>query len=87
MAVESSSVESTYPLLPVADALALVLQQTQPLPAKATPLTEAVGQVLAVAVTAPEPLPPFPASPPNISPVSSTWTLANRSSLSKGYNS
>lgn len=62
MAVESSSVESTYPLLPVADALALVLQQTQPLPAKVTPLTAAVGQVLAVAVTAPEPLPPFPAS-------------------------
>lgn len=56
------SVDSAYPMLPVADALAIVLAQTQPLPATRTPLADAVGLVLAEGVTAPEPLPPFPAS-------------------------
>ncbi len=56
------SVESAYPMLPVADALAIVLEQAQPLPARLTPLPEVVGLVLAETVRAPEPLPPFPAS-------------------------
>lgn len=51
-----------YPMLAVADALAIVLQQTQPLPAQVKPLTAAVDLVLAAPVTANEPLPPFPAS-------------------------
>lgn len=56
------SVESTYPLLPVADALAIVLAQTQPLPAQLTALPDVIGLVLAETVMAQEPLPPFPAS-------------------------
>ncbi|MBX3011731.1 MAG: hypothetical protein KF832_09485 [Caldilineaceae bacterium] len=51
-----------YPMLAVDDALAIVLQQTQPLAAHQTPLAELLGLVLAASVTAPEPLPPFPAS-------------------------
>lgn len=56
------SVELTYPLLPVADALAIVLAQTQPLPAQLTALPDVIGLVLAETVMAQEPLPPFPAS-------------------------
>lgn len=54
--------EASYPMLPVADALAIVLQETQPLPAQLMPLAEVAGLILAETVTAPEPLPPFPAS-------------------------
>ena len=54
--------ESSYPMLPVADALAIVLAETQPLPPQSLPLRDVVGLVLAETVTAPEPLPPFPAS-------------------------
>lgn len=50
------------PLLPVADALALVMAHTLPLPALATPLAAALGAVLAEDVVAVEPLPPFAAS-------------------------
>jgi gephyrin len=49
-------------MLPVADALAIVLAETQPLPPQSLPLRDVVGLVLAETVTAPEPLPPFPAS-------------------------
>lgn len=54
--------ESSYPMLPVADALAIVLSETQPLPPQTMPLTDVIGLLLAETVTAPEPLPPFPAS-------------------------
>lgn len=54
--------EASYPMLPVADALAIVLQETEPLPAQLMPLADVVGLALAETVTAPEPLPPFPAS-------------------------
>ena len=54
--------ESSYPMLPVVDALAIVLAQTQPLSPQRMSLTDVVGLVLAETVTAPEPLPPFPAS-------------------------
>lgn len=54
--------ETSYPMLPVADALAIVLRETQPLPAQLMPLAEVAGLILAETVTAPEPLPPFPAS-------------------------
>lgn len=53
---------SPYEMWPVPDALELVLAQTQSLPPKRIPLTEALGMVLAADVNAPEPLPPFPAS-------------------------
>ena len=56
------TVESTYPMLPVADALAIVLAQARPLPVQTVSLGDAVGRILATAVTAQEPLPPFPAS-------------------------
>lgn len=56
------SVESTYPMLAVADALTIVLDATSPLLPQPLPLSQAVGLVLAESVTAPEPLPPFPAS-------------------------
>lgn len=54
--------EASYPMLPVADALAIVLQETAALPAQLLPLAEVAGLILAETVTAPEPLPPFPAS-------------------------
>lgn len=54
--------EANYPMLPVADALTIVLQETAPLPAQLTPLPALLGLVLAETVAAPEPLPPFPAS-------------------------
>ena len=54
--------ESPYPMLPVADALDIVLTQAEPLPAVTVPLTAAHGLILAQDVVAQEPLPPFPAS-------------------------
>lgn len=60
--IEAYLMESSYPMLSVADALAIVLAETQPLPPQTLPLQEVVGLVLAETVTAPEPLPPFPAS-------------------------
>ena len=54
--------ESNYPMLAVADALAIVLRETIALPASHVPLGSARGRVLAEDVTAPDPLPPFPAS-------------------------
>jgi gephyrin len=49
-------------LLPVADALAIVLAQAAALPARPVALGDAPGLVLAEDVVAREPLPPFPAS-------------------------
>jgi len=54
--------DSAYPMLPVADALAIVLAQAAPLPAVTAPLDAALGRVLAADVLAADPLPPFPAS-------------------------
>jgi gephyrin len=54
--------ESAYTMLPVEEALAVVLSQAQTLPAVHVPLHEALGRVLAEDVHAGEPLPPFPAS-------------------------
>lgn len=54
--------ESPYSLLPVADALATVLAQAQPLPPESVPLGRALGRILAADIQAAEPLPPFPAS-------------------------
>lgn len=54
--------ESTYPMLPVADALALVLAQAEPLTPIATALDATQGRILAADIFASDPLPPFPAS-------------------------
>lgn len=56
------SIESLYPMLSVADALATVLQFAEPLPPRPRSLAAALGYVLAESVVAGEPLPPFPAS-------------------------
>jgi gephyrin len=53
---------SSYPMLAVDEALALVLAQVQPLPATSTPLAAALGLILAQDALAQEPLPPFSAS-------------------------
>lgn len=49
-------------LLPVPDALAIVLTHATPLPARSVLLTEALGLILAEDVAAAEPMPPFAAS-------------------------
>jgi len=54
--------ESNDPMLAVADALAIVLRETIPLPASTVPIHAARGLVLAEDVAAPDALPPFPAS-------------------------
>jgi gephyrin len=54
--------ESAYAMLPVEEALAVVLSQAQTLAAVHVPLHEALGRILAEDVHAGEPLPPFPAS-------------------------
>lgn len=54
--------ESEYPMLPVAEALAIVLAQAEPLPVQPVALAHSLGLVLPYDVTAREPLPPFPAS-------------------------
>lgn len=54
--------ESPYPLLPVPEALKIVLDHTKSLPTITVPLKEASGLILATDVHADAPLPPFPAS-------------------------
>ena len=53
---------SPYPMLPVAEALDVVLAQAQPLPPQSIDLAEAHGHILAQDVVARDSLPPFPAS-------------------------
>ena len=54
--------ESPYPMIPVSDAISLVLGEVGPLPPVRKPFTETIGLVLAEDVMATEPMPPFPAS-------------------------
>ncbi|CAM9235871.1 unnamed protein product [Ectocarpus sp. 4 AP-2014] len=55
--------ESPFPMIPVDEAIGEVLKQATPLEAVTLSLADIpLGSVLAVDVTAPEPLPPFPAS-------------------------
>ena len=56
------STESSYPMLAVADALQIVLREATTLPPQATPLAAAAELILATAIRAGEPLPPFAAS-------------------------
>ena len=53
---------SPYPMLPVPEALALTLAHTRVMTAHDVDLSRALGLVLAHAVHAADPLPPFPAS-------------------------
>ncbi len=53
---------SPYPMLPVAEALDIVLAQAQPLPPQSVDLEEAHGHILAQDIVARDALPPFPAS-------------------------
>ena len=54
--------ESTYAMLPVPQALDIVLQQAERLPPQPAGLAATGGLILAQAVMAREPLPPFPAA-------------------------
>jgi gephyrin len=54
--------ESSYPMLAVSEALAVVLSQATPLPPQRIALADALGLILAEPVLAADPLPPFPAS-------------------------
>jgi molybdopterin biosynthesis enzyme len=54
--------ESPYPLIPVPEAVKIVLEHTKTLPTVSVPLKEASGLILAAEVHADAPLPPFPAS-------------------------
>ena len=54
--------ESPYPEVPVDEALAAVLAEVEPLAARRVPFEDAVGRVLAEAVFADGPMPPFAAS-------------------------
>lgn len=54
--------ESSYPMISVAEATALILDNVAALPVVVRRFDEALGWVLAEAVRATEPLPPFPAS-------------------------
>jgi molybdopterin biosynthesis enzyme len=55
--------QSTFPMISVDEAIAIMLQQTEPLPAVTVPLQQLqLGSILAQDAVAPDPLPPFPAS-------------------------
>ncbi|GAB4543162.1 MAG: molybdopterin molybdotransferase MoeA [Anaerolineae bacterium] len=54
--------ESPYPMIPVEQALSLILQEIHPLPPVQVSFDEALGLVLAEDVHATEPLPPFRAA-------------------------
>lgn len=53
---------ASYTMLPVPEALAIVMDHTDPLPAETVTLSEAYGRVLTEDVAAADPLPPFRAS-------------------------
>ncbi len=54
--------ESPYEMLPVDDALEIVLAHAEPLPAETISIHDALGMILAEDAVASTPLPPFPAS-------------------------
>lgn len=53
---------SAAAMIPAEEALQIVLRVAQRLPPVSVPLHEALGKVLAEDITAPDPLPPYPAS-------------------------
>ena len=54
--------ESPYPMIPVEQAINIILQEVHPLPPVRVPFTDALGLVLAEDVQAVEPMPPFRAA-------------------------
>lgn len=54
--------ESPYPMIPVTNALNIILGQVQPLPPLTLPFDQTLGLVLAEDVISAEDMPPFPAS-------------------------
>lgn len=53
---------SSWPMILISEAERIVLEQTRPLGSESVPIEQALGRVLAQTVTAPDSLPPFPAS-------------------------
>ncbi|MFQ6014831.1 MAG: gephyrin-like molybdotransferase Glp [Anaerolineae bacterium] len=60
--MELTVVESKYPMIPVEEALRIVLEHTPVLEPRAVPFDRALGLVLAEDIRADEDMPPFPAS-------------------------
>lgn len=54
--------ESPYPMIEIDDALAIIRRETAPLPIVTLPFQQSAGMVLAEAVYATEPMPPFAAA-------------------------
>ncbi|MBA0702868.1 hypothetical protein Goari_027015, partial [Gossypium aridum] len=61
-AAASPGVVPTQKMIPVDEALQIVLSVAQKLPPVTVPLHQALGKVLAQDIVAPDPLPPYPAS-------------------------
>ena len=57
-----STRESPYPMIPVSEALEIILKEVHPLPPQLRPFSEVLGLVLAEDIHAPAPMPPFPAA-------------------------
>lgn len=53
---------SQWPMILIPEAQDIVLAHTRPLPTERVSIAQALGRVLGQAVTAPDSLPPFPAS-------------------------
>lgn len=53
---------SKFPMIPIPQAQAIVLEQTRALSCEAVPLQAALGRILYAPVTSPDSVPPFPAS-------------------------
>jgi gephyrin len=62
MSSPTGATSSPFPMLPVPEALAVVLAQTPCLPEVEVPLAEAGGRIVAAHITASDALPPFAAS-------------------------
>ncbi|XP_009601464.1 molybdopterin biosynthesis protein CNX1 [Nicotiana tabacum] len=59
---ENGGTQISNKMIPVEEALDIVLSVAQRLPPVALPIHEALGKILAEDITAPDPLPPYPAS-------------------------
>lgn len=59
---ENGGTQISNKMIPVEEALDMVLSVAQRLPPVTLPIHEALGKILAEDITAPDPLPPYPAS-------------------------
>eukprot|EP00983_Pelagomonas_calceolata_P099045 1158418-Pelagomonas_calceolata.AAC.4 len=60
--IGSKQMGSKFPMIPIPQAQAIVLEQTRALGSEAVPLQDALGRILYAPVTSPDSVPPFPAS-------------------------